>query len=118
MGVNELTLSIINEYIEATGQGLARRANLTPEEYLLFRAQAIKEIGQNPVPVAQTIMQPQMPKVETRKEELPSVTNTLSHTSHNVEPMANNVQTETFLSIEDDSDDDDDMLALLKSVPG
>jgi len=43
MDVNAYTLSLIDNYITATGLGEFRRTTLTPQEYLAFRKQAEEE---------------------------------------------------------------------------
>ena len=119
MDVNAYTLQLIDNYIEATGQGVFRRASLSPAEYLMFRKQAEEECKYtvpvtNTVSVTAPVQQIPVPTVnaETCTPKLVS----------NPKPLSAPEQTSSYTDSEpfweDNNDDEDDMASLLKSIEG
>lgn len=114
MDVNAYTLQLIDNYIEATGQGVFRRASLSASEYLMFRKQAEEECRYvfpvtNTVPVAAPVQRILEPAV---KQETP--------TPKPVPAPHSQPSVPSYTEYEDlyEEEEEDDMEALLRSTPG
>jgi len=117
MTIDDCTLSIINNYIEATGLGEARRLSLTPADFLLFRQQAIEEC-KNTAPTAPVVYSPE--PVRTPKESFFTPEKEPERKPEPVSPPPTKTYTPESSSFEEEYEEEEEsgMATMLRSVPG
>lgn len=115
MNTNEYTLSLIDNYIEATGLGEAKRLSLSPADYILFRKQAVEECGisSHVIPVAPA-------PVSTHHSAEPKSVKKRTEPVKHAEKKDSAEKTDPKIELTSDlyEEEENSLEALLRGVPG
>ncbi len=111
MNIDEKTKEIAENYFALTGIGEARRLSLTPEEYMVFRRQAISEIGNSIIATESHSEAPVTLRKVSQKE------------SASIKPVASDTENTKPIVVKKEEKPKqtrqrDDMSDLLASIPG
>ena len=117
MDINEYTLSLVENYIDATGMGEAKRFSLTPADYLLFRRQAVEEFGTGNA--VAPVVPPAAPQTNYTVQE-PTQRKPVILKPEKKEEVIPKPKTEAAFSSEfyDEEEEESGLEALLRNVPG